>query len=122
MIYTSQTFITETDNLEQSIASLLKPEADVDYDYFLAALAARLMFISKSKTPVYFPITAEKSDTLIEKLITDCTVGVTHFVIAPATEENCARLVVISKEKGEAKAAVYQGRSIYEYLTEEACR
>ncbi len=93
--------------------------AETDFDYLLAALAAKLMFVSAPQTPVYFPETTEEAENLINNIVADYVPGsrITHFVIIPASSEERASLGVIYSIEKNTIAARFMGKGIYDLLT-----
>jgi hypothetical protein len=93
--------------------------ADIDFDYLLAALAARLMFISTEKTPIYFPETVDEAEALIRKTVESYNPGcnITHFIVVPSYNNERASLGVIYSLNGNTIAARFSGKGIYDLLS-----
>lgn len=92
---------------------------EIDFDYLLAALVAKLMFVSERETPVYFPETTEEAENLINNIVAEYVPGrkITHFVIIPANCKERASLGVIYSIEKNTVAARFMGKGIYDLLT-----
>lgn len=92
---------------------------EIDFDYLLAALTARLMFVSGDKTPVYFPETTEEAEALINEIAQNYEPSskITHFIVIPSNECERASLGVIYSINENTVAARFMGKGIYDLLS-----
>lgn len=92
----------------------------IDFDYFCAALCARLLFENRETTPVYFPGSRERATEIItaetETFDADETSRV--MVIIPGDSLNRACLCVIENDGGSVKVSRLCGTDLLNYITE----
>lgn len=107
----------------QSQFNTLKARVDdlskeMDYDYFCAALCARLMYVNKRVTPLHFPENGSKAEELVDELLSDFTADgkTTHYIIMPTYSGECASLIAIYAVEGNAVVGRYSGRALLEFM------
>lgn len=104
-------------NLEDTVNGLCSFTEEFSFDYFAAALAARLLFTDSVETPVYFPSTAERAEEIITEKVTEPDEECSYvLVVVPSTQRSRAALCVITPGNGVAQVNLYSGRELLDFL------
>lgn len=110
---------TRLNRLEDTLAGLYEIYAfsrEFSFDYFAAAIAARLLFVSDEQTPVYFPSSADEAESIINDAVVNTGEWDYLLTVVPSAGRSRASLCVITAEDGVADVALYSGRDLLDFL------
>ncbi len=92
--------------------------AAFDFDYFCAALGARLLFVDSESTPLYFPETVERAEEILTAASEsfDPSEMTCEMVVVPGNEDACACLALIYDDSGRTTVGRFSGADLLELL------
>ena len=114
----SDSIFEEIDALERRIAEAERRIPQPDIGYLCASLAARLLYIDETSTPLSFPENAEDAEALIDAITENYNYGETDYALTviPASVTSGACLCVIRARGGAVTVGRYKDNELLELL------